>query len=85
MVEHVVASSCPPVAAFGNPSRQFPRDSPFITEALRLEMKNEFAETCCRLVAARPETSSGNYVISAGDSARLRARFNCRAVDERTV
>ena len=26
----------------------------------RLKMKDKFAETCCRLVSAKPETSSDN-------------------------
>jgi hypothetical protein len=33
----------------------------------RLEMKNKFAETCCRLVTARPETSSDNFLRDFGE------------------
>ena len=32
----------------------------------RLRMKHEFAETCCRLVAARPETSYDNFLRDFG-------------------
>jgi hypothetical protein len=42
-----------------------------ITEILgafpRLKMKDRFAETCCRLVAARPETSSDNFLRDFGE------------------
>ena len=33
----------------------------------RLKMKDKFAETCCRLVAARPETSSDNFLRDFGE------------------
>jgi hypothetical protein len=33
----------------------------------RLEMKTRFADTCCRLVAARPETSSDNFLRDFGE------------------
>src|SRR5262245_3359206 len=33
----------------------------------RLKMKNRFAETCCRLVAARPETTSDNFLRDFGE------------------
>ena len=33
----------------------------------RLKMKTQFAETCCRLVAARPETSSDNFLRDFGE------------------
>jgi hypothetical protein len=33
----------------------------------RLEMKAKFTETCCRLVAARPETSSDNFLRDFGE------------------
>ena len=33
----------------------------------RLKMKDRFAETCCRLVAARPETSSDNFLRDFGE------------------
>ena len=33
----------------------------------RLKMKTEFAETCCRLVAAKPETSSDNFLRDFGE------------------
>jgi hypothetical protein len=33
----------------------------------RLKMKDQFAETCCRLVAARPETSSDNFLRDFGE------------------
>ena len=33
----------------------------------RLEMKAQFAETCCRLVAARPDTSSDNFLRDFGE------------------
>ena len=33
----------------------------------RLEMKTKFAETCCRLVAAKPETSSDNFLRDFGE------------------
>jgi hypothetical protein len=33
----------------------------------RLDMKNKFAETCCRLVTARPETSSDNFLRDFGE------------------
>jgi len=42
-----------------------------ITEILtafpRLKMKEKFAETCCRLVAERPETSSDNFLRDFGE------------------
>jgi hypothetical protein len=42
-----------------------------ITEILlafpRLKMKTKFAETCCRLVAAKPETSSDNFLRDFGE------------------
>ena len=33
----------------------------------RLKMKSKFAETCCRLVAAKPETSSDNFLRDFGE------------------
>lgn len=33
----------------------------------RLKMKTKFAETCCRLVTARPETSSDNFLRDFGE------------------
>jgi hypothetical protein len=33
----------------------------------RLKMKDRFAETCCRLVAAKPETSSDNFLRDFGE------------------
>ena len=33
----------------------------------RLKMKEQFAETCCRLVAAKPETSSDNFLRDFGE------------------
>jgi len=33
----------------------------------RLKMKDKFAETCCRLVTARPETSSDNFLRDFGE------------------
>jgi HD domain len=33
----------------------------------RLKMKSKFAKTCCRLVAARPETSSDNFLRDFGE------------------
>ena len=33
----------------------------------RLKMKDRFAEACCRLVAARPETSSDNFLRDFGE------------------
>jgi hypothetical protein len=33
----------------------------------RLKMKTQFAETCCRLVAAKPETSSDNFLRDFGE------------------
>jgi len=33
----------------------------------RLKMKDKFAETCCRIVAARPETSSDNFLRDFGE------------------
>jgi hypothetical protein len=33
----------------------------------RLEMKTRFAETCCRLVTAKPETSSDNFLRDFGE------------------
>jgi len=42
-----------------------------ITEILRafprLKMKTQFAERCCRLVAAKPETSSDNFLRDFGE------------------
>jgi hypothetical protein len=42
-----------------------------ITEILsafpRLKMKNKFTEACCRIVAARPETSSDNFLRDFGE------------------
>ena len=42
-----------------------------ITEILRafprLQMKTKFAETCCRLVTAKPETSSDNFLRDFGE------------------
>ena len=33
----------------------------------RLKMKTKFAETCCRLVTAKPETSSDNFLRDFGE------------------
>ena len=33
----------------------------------RLQMKDRFAETCCRLVTAKPETSSDNFLRDFGE------------------
>ena len=33
----------------------------------RLEMKTRFADTCCRLVTAKPETSSDNFLRDFGE------------------
>jgi hypothetical protein len=33
----------------------------------RLKMKDKFAETCCRLVAAKPETSFDNFLRDFGE------------------
>jgi len=33
----------------------------------RLRMKDRFAETCCRLVAAKPETSFDNFLRDFGE------------------
>ena len=33
----------------------------------RLKMKEQFTETCCRLVAAKPETSSDNFLRDFGE------------------
>ena len=33
----------------------------------RLKMKTKFTETCCRLVAAKPETSSDNFLRDFGE------------------
>ena len=33
----------------------------------RLKMKDQFAETCCRLVAAKPETSADNFLRDFGE------------------
>ena len=33
----------------------------------RLSMKQRFTETCCRLVAAKPETSYDNFLRDFGD------------------
>ena len=33
----------------------------------RLKMKDQFAETCCRLVAAKPDTSSDNFLRDFGE------------------
>ncbi len=42
-----------------------------MTEVLRafprLKMKTQFTETCCRLVAARPETTSDNFLRDFGE------------------
>jgi hypothetical protein len=42
-----------------------------VTEILhafpRLKMKDRFSETCCRLVAAKPETSSDNFLRDFGE------------------
>jgi len=32
-----------------------------------LKMKDKFAETCCRLVTAKPETSSDNFLRDFGE------------------
>jgi hypothetical protein len=33
----------------------------------RLRMKQRFAETCCRLVTAKPETSNDNFLRDFGE------------------
>lgn len=33
----------------------------------RLKMKDKFAETCCHVVAAKPETSSDNFLRDFGE------------------
>jgi hypothetical protein len=33
----------------------------------RLKMKTKFADTCCRLVAAKPETTSDNFLRDFGE------------------
>ena len=33
----------------------------------RLEMKTKFTDTCCRLVTAKPETSSDNFLRDFGE------------------
>jgi hypothetical protein len=38
-----------------------------LTAFPRLKMKQSFAETCCRLVTARPETSYDNFLRDFGD------------------
>jgi hypothetical protein len=45
-----------------------PADMTEILQAFpRLNMKTKFAETCCRLVAAKPETSSDNFLRDFGE------------------
>ena len=45
-----------------------PTDMAGILDAFpRLKMKDKFAETCCRLVAARPETASDNFLRDFGE------------------
>jgi HD domain len=45
-----------------------PADMTEVLRAIpRLEMKTKFAETCCRLVAAKPETSSDNFLRDFGE------------------
>jgi hypothetical protein len=45
-----------------------PADIARILDAFpRLKMKDKFAETCCRLVGARPETSSDNFLRDFGE------------------
>jgi hypothetical protein len=45
-----------------------PADMTDILDAFpRLKMKTQFAETCCRLVAAKPETSSDNFLRDFGE------------------
>jgi hypothetical protein len=45
-----------------------PADMTAILRAFpRLKMKDKFAETCCRLVTARPETSSDNFLRDFGE------------------
>ena len=36
----------------------------------RLKMKQQFAETCCRLVKAKPETSYDNFLRDFGERVR---------------
>jgi hypothetical protein len=33
----------------------------------RLRMKDKFSETCCRLVTAKPQTSSDNFLRDFGE------------------
>jgi len=45
-----------------------PTDMARILDAFpRLKMKEQFAESCCRLVAARPQTSSDNFLRDFGE------------------
>jgi hypothetical protein len=45
-----------------------PADMTNILKAFpRLRMKDSFAETCCRLVSAKPETSSDNFLRDFGE------------------
>jgi hypothetical protein len=38
-----------------------------LTAFPRMKMKQRFAETCCRLVTAKPETSYDNFLRDFGD------------------
>jgi hypothetical protein len=38
-----------------------------VTAFPRLQMKQRFAETCCRLVVAKPETSHDNFLRDFGE------------------
>src|SRR5262252_8849348 len=46
------------------PSREI---SEILSAFPRLKMKEKFSEACCRLVAARPETSSDNFLRDFGE------------------
>jgi len=37
----------------------------------RLRMKQRFAETCCRVVTAKPETSHDNFLRDFGETIRV--------------
>jgi hypothetical protein len=53
----------------------------------RLRMKQRFAETCCQLIAAKPETSYDNFLRDFGERfvPGYKTVSNGRPVDERSV
>jgi hypothetical protein len=53
----------------------------------RQGMKQRFAETCRRLVTAKPETSHDNFLRDFGRAVRawLQSCVNSRLTDERSV